>query len=372
MTGAAKLKILFLASQPQNTGGLHLDWDLQAFNRALDTTRTTDRFLTRFLWGPSPADLIDNLSLFKPDIVHFSGHGQQATQGKEHGLGLVDRAQQTAVIAEQGLLSLLRGLREDRPQLLVLASCWGLGIARSATSFVKCGIGCPNNLSDTVASTFIHGFYASIAAGRSVRASYEIGISGIPDTVSTDRRPMLEWAYDVDPSDLVLLSKHDVKQEISGEVGRLLDLGLFAEAAFRADTELRSSPTNGRLIYYSCLSRFNGRAPRSLTNITESRRIESLLERCLKVSAVQDSAAGEEGWEGCALLLWAWLKEDLLLRNGFISEGSGPSMEHMLRRAVELRPHKSELIRLSRNFPPGETSRTHSFLDYLIAQAPAS
>lgn len=203
----AKLKVLFLASQPKNSGALHLEWDLQAFQRALDTTRSGDRFLPKLLWAPSPADLIDNLSLFKPDILHFSGHGQKATEEKGLGVGLVDRTNEVAVLTEQGLLSLLRGLRKDRPQILLLASCWSLGIVRSATAFVKCGIGCPSNLNGQVAGTFIHGFYSAIASGGSIRDAYEIGVAGIPDSVPFERRPMLEWAHDVDPANLVLLGR---------------------------------------------------------------------------------------------------------------------------------------------------------------------
>jgi hypothetical protein len=367
---SAKLKILFLASRPQDAGALHLDWDLQAFQRALDTTRTGDRFLPKFLWAPTPADLIDNLSLFKPDIVHFSGHGQQAGDEKESGIALVDRTQKKAVISEQGLLSLLRGLREDRPQLLVLASCWSLGIVRSATSFVKCGIGCPSNLNDVVASGFVHAFYASIAAGRSIRNAYEIGVSGISDSVAFDRRPMLEWAHDVDPAKLILLGQASPPKTNYGEIAQLLDLGLFSEAAFKAESELRLCPTNDRILYYLALAKFNGRAPRTLFSIDDARRIQSLLERGLKISAMEGPGPSSSSeWQGCVFLLWAWLKEDFFARNGFLS-GPGPDLEFLLQRSAESQPSRTELVRLSRLFPSGEASRSRAFLDFLFAKSP--
>ena len=364
---AAKIKLLFLASRPENAGAMHLEWDLQALQRAFDTTRSNDRFLTRFLWAPTKADLIDSLNLFKPDIVHFSGHGGQASAEKEAGILLNTRAAQPAYLEEQNLLSLLRGLRADRPKLLVLASCWGLGIARSATSFVSCAVGCPSTMSDAVARGFIHGFYASIAAGRSVRDAYDIGLSGIPASILLDHRPLLEWAHDVDPASIVLVGQESERHEPTAEIQRLLDLGLPAEAAFRAETALRDQPANGRLLYYLALARMNGRTPRALVSLEEARSIESLLERALQVSAILVDGQASGGWEGCALLFRAWLKEDLYLRQGFLS--GGPDLEALLNQALRTQPERADLVRLSRLFPSGESNRARSYLDRLLAQA---
>ncbi len=367
----AKLKLLFLASHPKNSGEIQLEGDLHSLQRAIDTTRSEERFWLRFLWGPSPADLIDNLSSFKPDIVHFSGHGRQATGDSDSAIVLTGRASEAAVLSEQKLLSLFRGLREDRPQLLFLASCWGLDIARAATSFVKCAVGCPQNLNDKVAVGFIHGFYSAIASGRSLRDAYNIGQAGIPDGTPFDRSPMIECSPDVDPSNLILLAKQPPKDQGLNEIQRLLDMGLFSEAAFRADAATKSAPTEGCLLYYLALARMNGRAPRALISLDEAKGIESLLERSLRISAVLevDSPGTSLGsWQGCAQLLWAWIKEDLYARNGFLG-GEGPHFEFLLQKAVESRPVRSELTRLSRVIPGGETSRARAFLDYLLTQA---
>lgn len=363
----AKVKLLFLASRPKNAGSMHLEWDLQALQRAFDTTRTSDRFLLRFLWAPTQADLIDHLNLFKPDIVHFSGHGGKITTEKEGGIVLNDRTAQPALLEEQNFLSLLRGLRADRPKLLVLASCWGLGIARSASSLVTSAVGCPGTLNDNVARGFLHGFYAAIAAGRTLRDAYEIGLAGIPASILLDHRPMLEWAFDVDPADIVLLPQVAESDHAVTEIQRLLDVGLPSEAAFRAEAALRGQPAHGRLLYYLALARMNGRTPRSLVSLEEARGIESLLDRSLQVLALMPNEQNATDWEGCALLLRAWLKEDLYARQGFLS--SGPDFESLLNQALATRPTRADLLRLSRLFPSDESNRAQACLNFLLTQA---
>ena len=149
------------------------------------------------------------------------------------------------------------------------------------------------------------------------------------------------------------------------EIERLLDLGLFSEAAFRIDLAIKSSPTDGRLMFFLAIARMNGRAPRNLLSVEEAISINSLLERGLRTSAVLTAnPPASAGWEGGAVLLWAWIKEDLFARNGFISEG--PDFEFLLQRAAALRPSKEDLARISRLFPPNESSRSRSFLDYLM------
>ncbi len=310
---------------------------------------------------------MQNLSLFKPDIVHFSGHGQKADAGKGLGFGLVDRTNETAVIAEQGLLSLLRGLREDRPQLLLLASCWSLGIVRSATAFVKCGIGCPSNLNGTVAGIFIQGFYSAIASGRSIRDAYDIGVAGIPDSVAFERRPMLEWAHDVDPANVLLLDGRASSGDMI-EIQRLLDLGLFKEALFRIENAQRDDPLNARLLFYSALARMNGRAPRGLVNLAEARSISALLEQSLKLSALGDSRSAG-GWQGCALLFQAWIQEDLYQRRGFLAQDM-PALDFLAERALDFSPEAADLQRLRRIFPSQEESRCHSVFEILIQRSP--
>jgi hypothetical protein len=69
------LKILFLAANPADTERLQLDEEVRAFDKVLNSARYRNSFDLRSHWAVQVDDLQDLLLRYRPDIVHFSGHG---------------------------------------------------------------------------------------------------------------------------------------------------------------------------------------------------------------------------------------------------------------------------------------------------------
>ncbi len=71
------VRVLFLAANPADTTRLRLDREIQAIGRALQASGLHDRFELQQSWAVGPAEIQDSLLRYRPDIVHFSGHGEE-------------------------------------------------------------------------------------------------------------------------------------------------------------------------------------------------------------------------------------------------------------------------------------------------------
>ena len=71
----AKKTILFLAANPISTHQLRLDEEIREIEAGLQRSRYRDRFELKQRWALRPTDLRRALLDYKPQIVHFAGHG---------------------------------------------------------------------------------------------------------------------------------------------------------------------------------------------------------------------------------------------------------------------------------------------------------
>ena len=74
------VKILVLATNPQETDPLRLDEEVRGIDEALQQSRFRDKFELEQQWAVRVSDLQRFLLRYKPDIVHFSGHGSESSE----------------------------------------------------------------------------------------------------------------------------------------------------------------------------------------------------------------------------------------------------------------------------------------------------
>lgn len=71
------IQILFLAANPKNTGELNLTKEIKRIDEELLKSKNRDEFELQQRHAVSISDLQELLLRFRPNIVHFSGHGSQ-------------------------------------------------------------------------------------------------------------------------------------------------------------------------------------------------------------------------------------------------------------------------------------------------------
>src|SRR5690349_24674779 len=69
------VRILFLASEPTNSGRLRLGEELQAVRNRLESNAA---FEIKDYQAAKPENVLQAILSYKPNIVHFSGHGTES------------------------------------------------------------------------------------------------------------------------------------------------------------------------------------------------------------------------------------------------------------------------------------------------------
>ena len=167
------VKILFLAANPESTRRLNLEKEAREIQEALDISELAKEFELIQKWEVRPKDFRRALLKHKPDIVHFSGHGEGSS-----GLVIVDESSgaSKAVTGEA-----LAGLFARIPSVkcVLLNACYAELQAEAIVSHVDYVIGMRETIYDKAAIAFAIGFYDGLGYGRSIEEAFDLGSNAI-------------------------------------------------------------------------------------------------------------------------------------------------------------------------------------------------
>ncbi|MFB9628954.1 CHAT domain-containing protein [Nonomuraea helvata] len=181
------IKILFLSANPEDTDQLRLDEEARAIDEALRQSEHRDRFDLRSHWAVRIGDLQRLLLRYRPDIVHFSGHGSSYSE-----ILLQDDQGRSFPIAPDALSGLF-SLLSKNVRCVVLNACYSERQAAGIAASVDCVVGMSDEVTDEAAILFAGAFYGALGAGETVQRAFHFGCnqvalyglagSGIPQLV---------------------------------------------------------------------------------------------------------------------------------------------------------------------------------------------
>jgi hypothetical protein len=188
------IKILALRANPTNTGALRLDEEIRGLKDELE--RATYR--NRFEFISEGAVRVDDLSKamlkHKPDIVHFSGHGEG-----ENGLVLENDAG-TMQFVSTGALSRLFKWSRTATKCVFLNACYSQVQAEAIHQHIDCVIGMDNVISDRAAIRFAAKFYQALLEGESFQSAYEYACTAL-DLAGSKESPIPKLLHRTESAD---------------------------------------------------------------------------------------------------------------------------------------------------------------------------
>ncbi|MHC5917361.1 MAG: pentapeptide repeat-containing protein [Nostoc sp.] len=172
--------ILILASNPKNTSHLRLDEEVRGIDSGLQRAKKRELFDIKQRWAVRVQDVYQSLLDFKPQIIHFSGHG-----AGEHGLVLEDDAGNLKLVNTEALAQLF-SLFSSTIECVVLNACYSEVQAGAIAKHIPYVIGMNQEIGDKAAIKFATGFYNALGTGESVEFAYKLGcnviqLDGIPE-----------------------------------------------------------------------------------------------------------------------------------------------------------------------------------------------
>lgn len=346
---AEKLRVLYLAASP--SGGpadqeIDLDADYDAIHEAIDAAGGTDRFEFSRVWGVRAKDLVDQLSVWRPHVVHFSGHGARGA-----GLVLTDDRGGAALATAAGLTGLFKAARRDDLRLVVLMSCYGLPLARALAPHVKVAIGVEDAIEDGMATDFNRAFYAALASGRSLREAYDQGYAMARLTPGTHARNRPELAAGPHADlDVTLIPAQPLTAVVAPipavqsakDAGlRCLDLRLYEEAIGHFREAVHRSSDDADAHYCLALALLRGRRPERIATLKDALDIQRLLHASTTLAP-----------RAHAYYLWAWIRSDYHVRRRVLAH-EPPTVDALLATAVASPQDVQQLRRLATHLPFG-------------------
>ena len=129
------MKILFLSSNPNRTGILRLDKEFWEIRGSIAVSRSSKNVFIQFVTATKPKLMQELIEKEKPDIVHFSGHGN--TNGE---IVFEDENRNPLQISPENFASMFRACGNNL-KCVVLNCCYSDKAAKLINRTVDCVIG---------------------------------------------------------------------------------------------------------------------------------------------------------------------------------------------------------------------------------------
>ncbi|MCP5101801.1 MAG: hypothetical protein GY950_00395 [bacterium] len=247
-------KILILRANPQDTESLPLDEEVREINACLKRTKKQEQFDIDSWGAVRYGDFRKALLDFEPQIVHFSGHGE------EDGLIMVGDIGVAAPVSSEVLAGLFE-LCAEHVECVILNACYSAPQAEAISKHIDYVIGNPGAINDVAAIKFSEGFYDALGAGKSFEEAFKFGrnafvneVPGVPESL----HPILigkKMGTAAEPAPL--------KPQ---EVADTLEIGLehfrqqdFEKAVTTLQLVRNAEPDNRKAQLYYCISALSGK-----------------------------------------------------------------------------------------------------------------
>ena len=160
-------RILFLSANPWTTSRILVDEEGREIFEKLQEGPYRDRFELFKHEAIRPIDLQRLMMMYKPHIVHFSGHGS-----KKKRLILGGAPGRGKQINCQGLVEMF-ALYRSHVRLVVLNACFTKDQARSLSEVIDYSVGTGRGIGDKGGVAFAGAFYRALGFGKNITEAFE-------------------------------------------------------------------------------------------------------------------------------------------------------------------------------------------------------
>jgi HEAT repeat protein len=165
-------RILILASNPVDSSRLRLDEEIREIENGLQRAKFRENLTLKSSLATRSDDLRRAMLDFRPNIVHFSGHGS------EEGIYLEDESGYAKPIVGEALANFIHFFAES-VECVVLNACYSETQAQAIARYIPYVVGMKQSIADRAALKFSVGFYDALGAGESVKRAFSMGCIAI-------------------------------------------------------------------------------------------------------------------------------------------------------------------------------------------------
>jgi hypothetical protein len=194
---AYAVTILFLGANPSDKTRLALGQQVREITQRLRATTHGSKFHIIQEWAVRSAELQACLLRHKPDVIHFSGHGNS------EGQILVEDDRGTGSPIDREALGNLFKLLRRNIRCIVLNACYSADQADEIAQHIDCVIGMSTAIQDAAAINFAGAFYQAIGFGASIQLAFDLGCNQLDlQSLAEADAPRLVLRRGVNPAEI--------------------------------------------------------------------------------------------------------------------------------------------------------------------------
>lgn len=163
-----KKKILLVSANPKETERLSLDEEFREICECIERSKFKNHFEIKQCQATRASDLRRVLLDFKPNFVHFAGHG------KKSGIILESEKAFPIPTKHKALVNLFKHF-VSHLKCVILNACDSKPIANAISKHINYVVGMKEKINDRAAIEFAMGFYDALGAGKNIEEAFEIG-----------------------------------------------------------------------------------------------------------------------------------------------------------------------------------------------------
>jgi formylglycine-generating enzyme required for sulfatase activity len=192
------ITILYVGVSSAAAGTLELTNEAKAIDTQLRKAELREYFKFEMQWEAEARELPGLLLRFKPQILHFSGHGTEDGE-----LSFRGRDGESMPADAETIASVFGAI--DSVRCVVLNACYSAEQALLISEHVEAVIGLTGEVSDSASKEFSMGFYEALAYGQDIASAFALGRyrCGLSSLAVRDLFQLFSRA-DTDPAHLVL------------------------------------------------------------------------------------------------------------------------------------------------------------------------
>jgi hypothetical protein len=165
-------RILILAANPRDSSRLRLDQEIRDIDNGLQRASKRDDLVLKQQLAARPVDVRRAMLDFRPNIVHFCGHGA------EEGVAFEDETGLTKLVSAEALSRFFE-LFADKIDCVLLNACYTEAQAEAIAQHIAYVIGMKGGIGDTAAIEFAVAFYDALGAGESIEFAHKLACNAI-------------------------------------------------------------------------------------------------------------------------------------------------------------------------------------------------
>ena len=176
-TGTNCITVLIVASDPSDLARLKLSDEIRTIEQGLRATTFRDNITVKSIHAAQPKDLTQALHEYRPNILHFSGHGES-----DGSICFRDQFG-TAKAVDPTALGHIFELAGDYLWGVILNCCYSGIQVETMLKSISYLIAMDTAINDNSAVSFSQGFYKALGSGESFSEAFkwaneEVGIEG--------------------------------------------------------------------------------------------------------------------------------------------------------------------------------------------------